>query len=67
MRNAIATAQEALPSLGVSGTVVDIRRRGSGILIVLDDYSTVQVNGFLAAKLKKMMRTSYLRWRKSGP
>ena len=65
-RDAIEAAQEALPSLGASGTVKEVRRDGRGVLIVLDDYSTIRVEGFLAAKLGKMLRTDYLRWRRTN-
>ena len=64
IQDAINAAQEALPSLGASGTVIDVRREGREVLIVLDDYSSVKVGGFLATKLGKMLRTDYLRWRR---
>jgi hypothetical protein len=62
--DAIQAAQEALPSLGAEGVVIDVRREGREVLIVLDDFSSVKVGGFLAVKLGRMLRTDYLRWRR---
>jgi hypothetical protein len=66
LQDAIRTAQEALPSLGAEGVVIDVRREGRDVLVVLDDYRTVKVGGFLAVKLGKMLRSDYLRWRRSS-
>jgi len=65
VRDAIQAAQGELPSLGASGSVTDVRREGRNVLIVLDDHSTIRVTGLLAIKLRKMLRTGYLRWRKN--
>lgn len=65
VQDAINAAQEELPTLGASGKVVDVRREGRDVLIVLDDYSSLLVSGFLAVKLSRMLRSDYLRWRRS--
>ena len=64
VRDAITAAQSELSALGASGTVVDVRRTGRDVLIVLDDHSSIKVGGYLAVKLRKMLTSQYLRWRK---
>lgn len=66
LSDAIQAAQQALPSLGASGVVIDVRREGRDVQIILDDYSSVLVSGFLAAKLGKMLRSNYLRSRRNS-
>ncbi len=62
-QDAVTAAQEALPTLGATGNVMDVRREGRDVLIILDDYSSILVSGFLAVKLGRMLRNNYLRWR----
>jgi hypothetical protein len=63
-KHAIQAAQEELPVIGRSGLVVDVQRQRFDALIVLHDGRTITVGGWLAVKLRKMLRTRYLApWR----
>jgi hypothetical protein len=62
--DAVSAAQKELPSLGISGTVIEVAREGRKAVIVLKEGGKVSVSGLLAIKLLFMLRSSYGRWKK---
>jgi hypothetical protein len=60
-QHAVQAAQEELSSLGVDGTVVDVRREYRSAVIVLDDGREITVTSWTAVKLLKMLKANYPR------